>query len=101
MSSRRPESPWLGGAGARWAQVLLFALHVALLVSLVYLVLTFREVRRRMPIERWQETVLLIVVALSFFVFARRAWRIGSDLWRAMRGEEPPAAADDDEDDED
>jgi len=101
MSSRRPESPWLGGAGARWAQVLLFALHVALLVSLVYLVLTFREVRRRMPIERWQETVLLIVVALSFFVFARRAWRIGSDLWRAMRGEEPPAAADDHEDDED
>ena len=100
MSSRRPESPWLGGAGARWAQVFLFCLHIALLVSLVYLVITFRDVRRSLPVERWQEIVLLLVVALSFLVFARRAWRIGSDLWRALRGEELPSEDDEFEDDE-
>lgn len=100
MSSRRPESPWLGGAGARWAQVLLFFLHLALLVSLVYLVITFKDVRRSLPIERWQETVLLLVVGLSFFVFARRAFRIGSDLWRALRGESPPPEDDEFEDDD-
>ena len=89
MSPQRPMSPWLGGAGARWAQVLLFALHLALLVALVYLVLTYRDVRRNVPFEPWQETVLMVIVALSFLVFARRAWRIGADLWRAMRGLEP------------
>jgi len=100
VSQRRPPSPWLGGAGARWAQVFLFALHVALLVSLVYLVITFRDVRRRLPIEGWQGTLLLAAVALSFVFFARRAWRIGSDLWRALRGEEPPAEDDEFEDDD-
>lgn len=100
MSSRRPSSPWLGGAGARWAQAFLFALHVALLVSLVYLVITFRDVRRRLPIERWQEMVLLAVVALSFVFFGRRAWRIGADLWRALRGEAPPPEDDEFEDDD-
>ncbi|HEV8480461.1 MAG TPA: hypothetical protein VGR66_06665 [Candidatus Eisenbacteria bacterium] len=100
MSPQRPMSPWLGGAGARWAQVLLFALHLALLVSLVYLVVTFRDVRHNVPFEPWQETVLLIIVGLSFLVFARRAWRIGADLWRAMRGLEPPDANDEFEDDE-
>jgi hypothetical protein len=100
VSSRRPESPWLGGAGARWAQVFLFALHLALLISLVYLVITFRDVRRRLPIEGWQETVLLLVVGVSFLVFARRAWRIGFDLWRAARGEMPPPDDDEFEDDD-
>jgi hypothetical protein len=80
--------------------VFLFALHVALLVSLVYLVVIYRDVRQRLPFERWQELLLLSVVALSFVVFARRAWHIGSDLWRAMRGEESPADADDYEDGE-
>ena len=100
MSSQRPESPWHGGAGARWAQVFLFALHLALLISLVYLVITFRDVRRRLPIEGWQETVLLLVVGVSFLVFARRAWRIGLDLWRAARGEVTPPDDDEFEDDD-
>jgi len=100
MSPQRPMSPWLGGAGARWAQALLFALHVALLVSLVYLVITFRGVRRSVPVEPWQETLLLILAGLSFLFFARRAWRIGSDLWRAIRGLEPPDEDEEFEDDE-
>jgi len=93
-------SPWLGGAGARWAQVLLFALHLALLVALVFLVLTYREVRRNVPFEPWQEAVLMVIVGLSFLVFARRAWRIGADLWRAMRGLEPAGGDDEFEDDD-
>jgi len=100
VSSGRSPSPWLGGAGARWAQVFLFALHVALLISLVYLVITFRDVRRRLPIEGWQETLLWACIALSFVFFARRAWRIGSDLWRALRGQEPPEGDDEFEDDD-
>lgn len=75
-------------------------LHLALLISLVFLVFTFRDVRRRLPIEGWQETVLLLVVGLSFLVFARRAWRIGFDLWRALRGEVPPSPDDEFEDDD-
>ena len=90
MSRRPPASPWLGGPGARWAQVLLLAIHLALLVSLVVLVFTLGDVRRRIPIETWQEVVLLAVIVLSFVVFARRAWRIGQDLWQAARGGAPP-----------
>ena len=47
------------------------------------------DVRRNVPFEPWQETVLMVIVALSFLVFARRAWRIGADLWRALHGLEP------------
>jgi hypothetical protein len=89
MTPRPPASPWLGGPGARWAQILLLAIHIALLVSLVILVFTLADVRRRFLLERWQEITLWAVIALSFVVFARRAWRIGQDLWHAARGSGP------------
>jgi hypothetical protein len=100
VSSRRRLSPAFGGAGARWAQVLLFVLHLALLISLVYLIVTYRSLRSRLPIARWQEILLLIGVALSLVVYTRRAWRIGSDLWRALRGEIPPEEENEFEDDD-
>lgn len=89
-------SPWLGGPGARWAQVLLFLLHVALLVSLVILVLTLKDMRHRVPHEPWQEWLVWAVISASFAAFGQRAWRIGRDLWRAARGLEPPAGPEDD-----
>jgi hypothetical protein len=93
-------SPQLGGPGARWAQALLFALHVALLVSLVYLLFIYRGMRTRIPLQRWQEIAILAFVALVFAVYTRRAWRIGSDLWRALRGQESLPPDDEDEDDD-
>src|SRR5262245_2155762 len=85
MSSPQGGSPWLGGPGARWAQVLLFALHVAVLVSLWVLYVTYRQIRHRVPFERWQENLLLAGIGLSCIVFGLRAWRIGLDLWRALK----------------
>jgi len=89
-------SPWLGGPGARWAQALLFLLHVALLVSLVILFFTLQDVRHRVAFERWQEWLLIAGIVVSFLVFARRAWGIGRDLWRAVRGIEPAGGDEDD-----
>jgi hypothetical protein len=90
VTSRPPASPWLGGPGARWAQVLLFVLHLGLLAALVILLFTLNDVRRRVPFQPWQEWTLLAAIVVSFGVFGRRAWRIGQDLWRAARGVEPP-----------
>jgi hypothetical protein len=88
VSPSRDRSPWLGGPGARWAQALLFVLHVALLVALAICAWTFLRIRPRATFEPWQQALFFGGIAVTFAVFGARAVRIGLDLWRARDGQD-------------
>jgi hypothetical protein len=86
MKPEREQSPWLGGPGARWAQAVLFVLHLALILALGVCLATFLRVLPRLGLEAWQKLAFFAGIALSLAFFGRRALRIGLDLWRAWRG---------------
>lgn len=98
MSEEPKLSPYLGGPGARWAQALLFLVHVALEVALLALGVAFLRVQARLPIEDWHRALFLAVLVVSLVAFGWRGARIGQDLlaaWRERRdrgtpGEPPP-----------
>jgi hypothetical protein len=99
MTRRPPPSPWLGGPGARWAQGLLFALHVALLVALAVCLRTLLAVLPRIDLEPWQEFGFLAGIGLSLAFFGVRTVRIGADLWAARPGAPRPSDPEEDEGD--
>lgn len=78
-------SPYLGGPGARWAQAVLFLLHLALEVSLVFLGVAFLRIQARLPIEGWHRGLFGAILGFSLVAFGWRAARIGRDLWTAWR----------------
>lgn len=90
MSPRQRLSPWLGGPGARWAQVLLLALHLGLLLALVVCLWTFARILPRVPLEPWQKYAFLAGIAASLVLFGARAFRIAADLWGARPGAPGP-----------
>ena len=91
MRPERSPSPWLGGPGARWAQTLLFAMHLALIVALGVCLATFLRVLPRLGLEAWQKLAFFAGIAVSLAFFGRRTLRIGLDLWRAWRGGGSPS----------
>lgn len=99
MTPREPLSPYLGGPGARWAQALLFLLHVALLIALVFLAAAFLRVEAHLPLESWHRGVFYAILAFAFLAFAWRGVRIGLDLlaaWRSWSGRPPETGPDPD-----
>jgi hypothetical protein len=82
--NERP-SPWLGGPGARWAQALLFVLHVALVVALVLCITMFWRIQSRLDLPGWQRASILAGLGAALAVFGGRGVLIGGDLWRAVR----------------
>ena len=99
MIRGRPPSPWLGGPGARWAQALLFALHLALLGALGTCLWTLLRVLPRLDFEPWQEFAFLAGIAVSLAFFGARTLRIGADLWAARPGAPKPPASEEDAED--
>lgn len=96
MRRRRRISPWLGGPGARWAQLLLLALHLGLLLALVVCLWTFVRILPLVALEPWQEYAFLAGIAISLVFFAARALRIAADLWAARPGAPPPPESEED-----
>lgn len=76
-------SPYLGGPGARVAQTVLFAVHVALEIALLALAVAFIRVQGRLPIEDWHRALFLVVLGLSLVAFGWRGVVIGRDLLAA------------------
>ena len=92
MRNREPLSPYLGGPGARWAQLILFLLHVALLFALIFLAGSFWRVQARLPLEAWHRSVFYAILGFALVAFTWRGVRIGLDLlgaWRSRPGRRP------------
>jgi type VI protein secretion system component VasK len=99
VSDREPLSPYLGGPGARWAQVVLLLLHVALLVALGFLATAFLRVQARLPLETWHRWVFYGILGFAFLAFTLRGWKIGRDLlaaWRSHSGRSSESGSDTD-----
>jgi hypothetical protein len=99
MSRRQRRSPWLGGPGARWAQALLFATHLALLVALGICLWTFLRVLPRLAFEPWQKFAFFAGIGVSLAFFGARTVRIGADLWAARPGAPRPPGPEEDAED--
>jgi hypothetical protein len=95
MNSPRRVSPYLGGPRARWPQLFLFLLHLALLVAIIWMALLFSGLQNRFYFEAWQKIIFWALVVICFLGFSWRSILIAQDLVAAFRKqEEPPDATD-------
>jgi hypothetical protein len=78
-------SPYLGGPRARLPQILLFILHIALIVAIIWMAVLFARLQERFLFEPWQIIVFWGLVVICFLGFTWRAIRILRDLVAALR----------------